>query len=146
MCSWSPTCTSSARRMRSDEVRSLPATSIRSTTTRGPKSAASPSSCARATAPAESTTRRAAAKAARGMGPHGSIGRERPRMPNRRTIVYIEDNQANMDLVTRVLEATGKYRVVGAFEGGEGLETFLRERPALLLVDLDVPVMNGFEI
>jgi two-component system cell cycle response regulator DivK len=61
-------------------------------------------------------------------------------------IVYIEDNSANLDLVRRVLEATGKYRVIGVEDGREGLEVVRRERPALVLVDLDIPSMNGFEI
>ena len=61
-------------------------------------------------------------------------------------IVYIEDNAANLDLVTRILETTGRYRVVGALDGEAGLAAIERERPALVLVDLDVPHVNGFEI
>ena len=64
----------------------------------------------------------------------------------RRTIVYIEDNAANLDLVKRVLESTGHYRVIGVDDGQEGLETVRRERPELVLVDLDVPSINGFEV
>jgi two-component system, cell cycle response regulator DivK len=62
------------------------------------------------------------------------------------TVVYIEDNQANLDLVTRILESTGQYRVVGVVDGQAGLGVIERERPALVLVDLDVPSVNGFEI
>jgi two-component system cell cycle response regulator DivK len=62
------------------------------------------------------------------------------------TVVYIEDNQANLDLVARILESTGRYRVVGVLDGKVGLATIEKERPALVLVDLDVPSMNGFEI
>jgi two-component system cell cycle response regulator DivK len=61
-------------------------------------------------------------------------------------VVYIEDNPANLDLVARVLESTGRYRVIGALDGTSGLDAVERERPALVLVDLDVPAMNGFEI
>jgi CheY-like chemotaxis protein len=64
----------------------------------------------------------------------------------RRTIVYIEDNAANLDLVKRVLESTGHYRVIGVDDGQEGLDTVRRERPELVLVDLDVPSINGFEV
>jgi CheY-like chemotaxis protein len=63
-----------------------------------------------------------------------------------RNIVYIEDNAANLDLVRRVLQATGKYTVIGVEDGRVGLEVVRRERPALVLVDLDIPSMNGFEI
>jgi two-component system cell cycle response regulator DivK len=62
------------------------------------------------------------------------------------TVVYIEDNQANLDLVARILESTKRYRVIGVLDGKVGLATIERERPALVLVDLDVPSMNGFEI
>ena len=61
-------------------------------------------------------------------------------------VVYIEDNPANLDLVARVLESTGRYRVIGALDGRAGLDTVARERPALVLLDLDVPAINGFEI
>jgi CheY-like chemotaxis protein len=64
----------------------------------------------------------------------------------RLTVVYIEDNQANLDLVTRILESTGQYKVIGALDGELGLEAAFREKPALVLVDLDVPSINGFEI
>ena len=33
-------------------------------------------------------------------------------------VVYIEDNPANLDLVARVLESTGRYRVIGALDVG----------------------------
>src|SRR5262249_26764374 len=51
------------------------------------------------------------------------------------TIVYIEDNAANLDLVKRVLESTGQYRVIGVDDGQAGLELVRKERPALVLVD-----------
>ena len=67
-------------------------------------------------------------------------------MPALQTIVYIEDNVANLDLVKRVLAATGRYRVLGAMDGETGLELVRGERPRLVLVDLDVPGLNGFEV
>jgi CheY-like chemotaxis protein len=61
-------------------------------------------------------------------------------------VVYIEDNPANMALVVRALEATGRYRVLGAPDGESGLSMIESELPALVLVDLDVPGVNGFEV
>jgi CheY-like chemotaxis protein len=63
-----------------------------------------------------------------------------------RTIVYIEDNAANLDLVKKVLESTGHYRVIGVEDGQIGLDTVRKERPQLVLVDLDIPSINGFEV
>jgi len=61
-------------------------------------------------------------------------------------ILYIEDNPANLDLVQRVLHSTGRYEVIGAMDGEVGLEMINDERPALVLVDLDIPGVNGFEV
>ena len=64
----------------------------------------------------------------------------------RTTVVYIEDNDANMALVVRVLESTGQYQVFGAPDGETGLELIAREHPHLVLLDLDIPGVNGFEV
>jgi CheY-like chemotaxis protein len=61
-------------------------------------------------------------------------------------IIYIEDNAANFQLVERVLRATGRFHVLGAADGESGLEMIERERPRLVLVDLDIPTVNGFEV
>ena len=61
-------------------------------------------------------------------------------------VVYIEDEKENLDLVVRLLEATGRYRVIGAPDGASGLEAVARERPSLVLTDLDIPGINGFEV
>ena len=61
-------------------------------------------------------------------------------------VVYIEDNPANLSLVVRVLEATGRYQVLGAPDGEAGLELIEKEVPQLVLVDLDIPGVNGFEV
>jgi len=67
-------------------------------------------------------------------------------MANRTKVLYIEDNQANLSLVVRALEATGLYDVVGAVDGDIGLRLVEEELPDVVLVDLDVPGTNGFEV
>jgi CheY-like chemotaxis protein len=62
------------------------------------------------------------------------------------TILYIEDNVENLDLVRRVLEATGLYQVLTATDGELGLQMVDERRPNLVLVDLDIPGLNGFEV
>jgi two-component system cell cycle response regulator DivK len=60
-------------------------------------------------------------------------------------ILYIEDDLPNRILIKRVLEAEG-YEVREAESGSEGLELAQAERPALILVDINLPEMDGFEV
>src|SRR6185503_1969778 len=60
-------------------------------------------------------------------------------------VLVIEDNQANLDLITYLLQAFG-YAVSVAREGRSGLEAARREQPDLILCDVQMPVMDGFEV
>ena len=60
------------------------------------------------------------------------------------TILVVEDNRLNMKLVRDVLEHAG-YDVVGAATGEEGVELALRIRPDLVLMDLQLPGIDGTE-
>lgn len=62
-----------------------------------------------------------------------------------RRVVYVEDNAANLALVTKVLGHVG-YEVEGAATGEEGLECIQRDPPDLVLLDLDLPGIDGFEV
>lgn len=61
-----------------------------------------------------------------------------------RTILYIEDNPDNQRLVQRVLEARG-YHVLLAADGPRGLELARESRPDLVLVDINIPTLDGYE-
>lgn len=61
-------------------------------------------------------------------------------------VVYIEDNPANLSLVVRVLESTGRFKVEGAPDGETGLALIEKDVPNVVLVDLDIPGVNGFEV
>ena len=61
-------------------------------------------------------------------------------------IVYVEDNDANLMLVRKVLEATGDAVVIGVASAEEGLTMLEQERPDVLLLDLDLPGMSGLEL
>lgn len=61
------------------------------------------------------------------------------------TVLYIEDDQANRTLVRRVLEAEG-YTVLEAENGRRGLQVAGAERPDLVLVDISMPEMDGYEV
>ena len=61
-------------------------------------------------------------------------------------ILIVDDGRENRDfLVEYVLEPNGYAHLIGR-DGQEGLEVALRERPDLILLDLQMPKMNGIEV
>ncbi|CAN7396248.1 response regulator [Acidovorax sp. NB1] len=63
----------------------------------------------------------------------------------RATILVIEDDDASRQLVTYLLEAAG-HRVLAAENGAVGVRIALAESPDIILCDLQMPVMNGYEV
>ncbi|MBF0567090.1 MAG: response regulator [Nitrospirae bacterium] len=61
------------------------------------------------------------------------------------TILVIEDSEQNRVLMRVVLENKG-YRVLEASDGIEGLSMAIALAPDLILLDLQMPLMNGFEV
>lgn len=61
------------------------------------------------------------------------------------TILYIEDEKNIIELVRYNLEQEG-FRVLTAAKGNAGLELALKSKPALVILDLMLPGMNGLEI
>ena len=61
------------------------------------------------------------------------------------TILVIEDNDQNLYLVTFLLEQNG-FRVVAARNGQDGIDLACLESPALILLDIQLPLMNGYEV
>jgi two-component system, cell cycle response regulator DivK len=59
-------------------------------------------------------------------------------------IVLVEDNEDNRDMLSRRLTRKG-YEVLIAVNGEEAVELVKKERPALVLMDISLPVMDGFE-
>lgn len=60
-------------------------------------------------------------------------------------VLIIEDDEASRELVKYLLEAAG-YRTLGAEDGRAGVQAAVAERPDLVLCDLQMPVMNGYEV
>jgi two-component system cell cycle response regulator DivK len=60
-------------------------------------------------------------------------------------VLYIEDNMDNMTLVQRVLEVEG-YEVIGAINGTEGLTKARQIGPDLVITDINLPDIDGYEI
>ena len=61
------------------------------------------------------------------------------------TVLVIEDDDASRMLLTYLLEAAG-HRVLAAENGAVGLDLALAEGPDIVLCDLQMPVMNGYEV
>ena len=59
-------------------------------------------------------------------------------------ILIVEDNEMNRDMLSRRLERRG-FTVVMAIDGGEGVAMARSEKPDVVLMDMSLPVMNGWE-
>jgi len=62
-----------------------------------------------------------------------------------RTVLLIEDNAQNRYLVTFLLERNG-YRVITAVDGPEGIRKALELLPDLILLDIQLPAMDGYAV
>jgi len=59
-------------------------------------------------------------------------------------ILLVEDNELNRDMLSRRLERKG-YQVIMALDGAECLVCARREHPDLILMDMRLPIMDGWE-
>ncbi len=60
-------------------------------------------------------------------------------------ILVVDDNQDNRELVVKVLKNKG-YEMIEAVDGEDALQKAERERPSLILMDLSLPKMDGYEV
>ncbi len=61
------------------------------------------------------------------------------------SLLVVDDNEMNRDMLGRRLERQG-YRVTMAVDGGQALEFIEREPFDLVLLDIMLPVMNGYQV
>lgn len=61
------------------------------------------------------------------------------------TVLLIEDNEQNRYLVTFLLERRG-FEVISAIDGPQGLELAGNRTPDLVLLDIQLPVMHGYDV
>jgi two-component system cell cycle response regulator DivK len=59
-------------------------------------------------------------------------------------ILLVEDNEMNRDMLSRRLERRG-YTVVVAVDGAQGVDKAHTEAPDLVLMDMSLPIINGWE-
>ncbi len=60
-----------------------------------------------------------------------------------KTILIVEDIQLNLDLITQILE--DDYNLLIARDGAEGVAIAERSKPDLILMDISLPIMDGYE-
>jgi len=62
-----------------------------------------------------------------------------------KTILVVDDEPDAVDFVTEVLEGEG-YKVISAPDGSKGLAAMRKEKPDLVVLDVQMPEMDGFEV
>jgi DNA-binding response OmpR family regulator len=70
---------------------------------------------------------------------------EDERMADRKKVLCVEDETEMIDLMRLILERKG-FDFIGAEGGEEGLELIYREKPDLILLDLMMPGIDGWEV
>ena len=64
-------------------------------------------------------------------------------MSDDRPILLVEDNERNRDMLIRRLNRAG-LEVISAGDGQQALDMMVSERPAVVLMDMNLPVMDGW--
>jgi len=62
-----------------------------------------------------------------------------------RTLLYIEDNEDNLYMLQLRFDVLGGYEIISATDGAAGLAMAVAERPDLILMDLNLPEVDGWE-
>ena len=62
-----------------------------------------------------------------------------------RRVLHIEDNPSNRKVVQHIFRRTD-YELIEAMDGEEGLETARTEGPDLILLDMQLPKVSGYEV
>jgi CheY-like chemotaxis protein len=66
--------------------------------------------------------------------------------PRQRTLLYVEDNLANMDLVKQLILRRGELKFLTAIDGDLGMLMARTYVPAVILMDINLPGKSGFEV
>ena len=62
-----------------------------------------------------------------------------------RKLLIVEDNQDNRELAIKVLKNKG-YEIIEAADGEEAMEKAISEKPDLILLDISLPKLDGYEV
>lgn len=67
-------------------------------------------------------------------------------LPEKKAIVVVEDNQPIAELIKDTLNAEPDYQAVAVHDGALAVETIRSLKASLVLLDLDLPGLNGLEV
>jgi len=62
------------------------------------------------------------------------------------TVICIDDNPANLKLISQILTRMGKVNAIAVQDPELGIETALSEAPDLILLDINMPRLNGYDV
>jgi CheY-like chemotaxis protein len=68
-----------------------------------------------------------------------------PRAAAQRTLLYVEDNPANLELVVKIIARRPDIRLLSAKNGILGIELARASRPDVILMDINLPGMSGIK-
>jgi len=63
-----------------------------------------------------------------------------------RTLLYVEDNPANLELVEQLIARRPELRLLSAADGNQGIEYARTYRPEVILMDINLPGISGLEV
>jgi two-component system alkaline phosphatase synthesis response regulator PhoP len=69
-----------------------------------------------------------------------------PQPSEQKKILVIDDNPTIVELIRHAVNMQGKYSVVVAYDGVQGLERFHAEHPDCVIVDVRMPRMDGYQV
>ncbi|MEO8838916.1 MAG: ATP-binding protein, partial [Herbaspirillum sp.] len=67
-------------------------------------------------------------------------------LPVQRTLLYVEDNPANMALVEQLIMRRGDLKLLAATDGHQGIQLARSARPDVILMDINLPGLSGFGV
>lgn len=63
-----------------------------------------------------------------------------------RVILIIDDDKAICTVIKEALEQLGEFEIIAAYNGTDGLKMAKQVKPDLVLLDINMPVMDGFRV
>jgi CheY-like chemotaxis protein len=75
-----------------------------------------------------------------------SVSKGRLSSQKQRTLLYIEDNQANVALVAQLIARRGEMKFLTAIDGDIGMLLAQTYQPAIILMDICLPGKSGYEV